>query len=51
MTIIKKLNQMKNKLNKSQKAGKLFKAFTKYFLIFALCYFVGRTLTSILFGI
>jgi len=33
------------------KAAKIFKKLTKYFLIFALCYFVGRTLATILFDI
>jgi hypothetical protein len=41
----------KNKPSKAGKAGKIFKQLTKYFLIFALCYFVGRTLASILFNI
>lgn len=37
------------KESKGSKAGKVFKKLTKYFLIFALCYFVGRTLASVLF--
>jgi len=39
------------KKNNSEKAAKFVKKLTKYFLIFALCYFVGRTLISILFNI
>ncbi len=33
------------------KLGKISKTLTKYFLIFAICYFVGRTLSLILFNI
>jgi len=40
-----------NKQSNAEKAAKIFKKLTKYFLIFALCYFVGRTFASILFGI
>ena len=40
-----------NKQSNSAKAGKIFKKLTKYLLIFALFYFLGRVLASILFGI
>jgi len=39
------------KQSKSAKAGKQFKKFTKYLIIFALIYFLGRILASIFFGI
>ena len=39
------------KPSNAEKAAKIFKKLTKYFLIFALCYFVGRTLATILFDI
>jgi len=40
-----------DKPSNAEKAAKIFKKLTKYFLIFALCYFVGRTLASVLFNI
>lgn len=40
-----------NKQSNSAKAGKKLKKFTKYLIIFALIYFLGRILASILFGI
>jgi len=40
-----------DKPSNAGKAAKIFKKLTKYFLIFALCYFVGRTLATILFDI
>jgi hypothetical protein len=42
---------MKKKESKGSKLGRISKKITKWFLIFALCYFVGRTLVSILYNI
>ena len=39
------------KQSKASKLGKISKPLTKYFLIFAICYFIGRTFASILFEI
>jgi len=39
------------KQSKASKLGKISKTLTKYFLIFAICYFIGRTFASIFFGI
>ena len=33
------------------KAGKKFKKFTKYLIIFAIIYFLGRILASVILGI
>jgi len=40
-----------NKQSNSAKAGKKFKKFTKYLIIFALFYFLGRILASVILGI
>ncbi len=42
---------MKKKESTGSKLGRMSKKIIKYLLIFALCYFVGRTFASILFGI
>tara|TARA_R110002074_G_scaffold249300_1_gene421151 strand:+ start:2207 stop:2335 length:129 start_codon:yes stop_codon:yes gene_type:complete len=42
---------MKKKESTGSKLGRMSKKVIKWFLIFALCYFVGRTFATILFGI
>ena len=39
------------KESKGSKAGKKFKKFTKYLIIFALIYFLGRILASVILGV
>jgi len=41
----------KDKQSNSAKAGKKFKKFTKYLIIFAIIYFLGRILASVILGI
>ena len=42
---------MKKKESTGSKLGRMSKKITKYILIFALCYFVGRVLLSLIYNI